>query len=88
MSNLIPFYQVIEQIRKEEKKIAREKVRSANDKIKVERERKEKLEFTMITTLFDKNVSVKNIAKIMEITPKAVESIINKINLLVSKNAK
>lgn len=42
----------------------------------------------MITTLFDKNVSVKNIAKIMEITPKAVESIINKINLLVSKNAK
>lgn len=88
MSNLIPFYQVMEQIRKEEKKIAREKVRSANDKIKVERERKEKLEFTMITTLFDKNVSVKNIAKIMEITPKAVESIINKINLLVSKNAK
>lgn len=88
MSNLIPFYQVIEQIRKEEKKIAREKVRSANDKIKVERERKEKLEFTMITTLFDKNVSVKNIAKIMEITPKAVESIINRINLLVSKNAK
>lgn len=78
----------MEQIRKEEKKIAREKVRSANDKIKVERERKEKLEFTMITTLFDKNVSVKNIAKIMEITPKAVESIINKINLLVSKNAK
>lgn len=88
MSNLIPFYQVMEQIRKEEKKIAREKVRSTNDKIKVERERKEKLEFTMITTLFDKNVSVKNIAKIMEITPKAVESIINKINLLVSKNAK
>lgn len=82
----VPTYQVIEQIRKEEKKIAREKVKSANDKAKaakeetkIERERREKLESTMVTTLLDKGVSIEDIAKIMEIVPKAVEVIINRI---------
>lgn len=87
----VPTYQVVEQIRKEEKKIAREKLalekgktKSAQEKArleqeqrKIEQERREKLELTMVTTLLDKGVSVENIAKIMEITPKAVEKIIN-----------
>ena len=84
----IPTYQVVEQIRKEEKKIARDKVKSANDKTKIERERREKLEFAMVSTLIDKNVSIEDIAKIMEVTPKAVENIVNKFNLLASNKAK
>lgn len=91
----VPTYQVVEQIRKEEKKIARDKVKLANDKTKaakeetkVERERREKLEFAMVSTLIDKNVSIEDIAKIMEVTPKAVESIVNKFNFLASNKAK
>ena len=91
----VPTYQVVEQIRKEEKKIARDKVKLANDKTKaakeetkVERERREKLEFAMVSTLIDKNVSIEDIAKIMEITPKSVESIVNKFNFLASNKAK
>ena len=84
----VPTYQVVEQIRKEEKKIARDKVKLANDKTKIERERREKLEFAMVSTLIDKNVSIEDIAKIMEVTPKAVENIVNKFNLLASNKAK
>ncbi|ORF34842.1 hypothetical protein BGI09_00570 [Snodgrassella alvi] len=84
----VPTYQVVEQIRKEEKKIARDKVKLANDKTKIERERREKLEFAMVSTLIDKNVSIEDIAKIMEVTPKAVESIVNKFNFLASNKAK
>lgn len=84
----VPTYQVVEQIRKEEKKIARDKVKLANDKTKIERERREKLEFAMVSTLIDKNVSIEDIAKIMEITPKSVESIVNKFNFLASNKAK
>ncbi|NUF08515.1 JAB domain-containing protein [Snodgrassella sp. ESL0324] len=84
----VPTYQVVEQIRKEEKKIARDKVKSANDKTKIERARREKLEFAMVSTLIDKNVSIEDIAKIMEVTPKAVESIVNKFNFLASNKAK
>lgn len=84
----VPTYQVVEQIRKEEKKIAKDKVKLANDKTKIERERREKLEFAMVSTLIDKNVSIEDIAKIMEVTPKAVESIVNKFNFLASNKAK
>lgn len=74
----VPTYQVVEQIRQEEKKIARDKVKLANDKTKIERERREKLEFAMVSTLIDKNVSIEDIAKIMKITIREVEKIINK----------
>ena len=70
--------QVIEQIRKEEKRIAKEAIKSANDKTKVERERREKLELAMVTTLLAKNVSIEDIAKIMEITVRQVEGIVGK----------
>ena len=73
----VPTYQVVEQIRKEEKKIARDKVKLANDKTKIERERREKLEFAMVSTLIDKNVSIEDIAKIMEVTPEKIKKIIN-----------
>lgn len=95
----VPTYQVIEQIRKEEKAIAKEKLALVNEKLqsekdktksaqekarlekeqkKLEQARREKLELAMVTTLLDKQVSIEAIAKIMEITPKAVEKIINK----------
>ena len=61
----VPTYQVIEQIRKEEKKIARAKLALEKDKTKVARERLEKRQLTMVTTLLDKSVSIENIAKII-----------------------
>ena len=80
----VPTYQVVEQIRKEEKQIAKEKVKSANDKAKtakeetkIERKRREKLESTMVTILLDKGVSIEDIAKTMEITPQDVRKIIS-----------
>ena len=78
----VPTYQVIEQIRKEEKKIAREKLALEKDKTKAEKERREKLELAMVTALLDKGVSIENIAKIMEITPKQVEKIMVKNNFI------
>jgi len=79
----VPTYQVIEKIRKEEKEIAREKLalekdktKAAREDAKIKKERLEKLQLTMATTLLDKGISIENIAKIMEITPKAVEKII------------
>lgn len=75
----VPTYQVIEKIRKEEKKIAKEKLAVANDKIKAEKERREKAESEkkmLINALLQKDVSIENIAKILEITVKAVEKII------------
>lgn len=63
----VPTYQVVEQIRKEEKKISREK-------IKVEREQKE----TLIVELFNRGVTIDAIAKILDTTPKKIEKIIQK----------
>ena len=88
----VPTYLVIEQIRKEEKRIAKEKIKSAQDKVKIaqkktkeakeaekiEKERREKLELSMVKTLLEKGVEVESIAKIMEMTPKAVGKIIDK----------
>lgn len=81
----VPTYQIVEQIRKEEKKIAKEAIKFEKDKTKaakesekIEKERRKKLELSMVMTLLDKHVSIEDIAKIMEITPKAVEKIIGK----------
>lgn len=88
----VPTYLVIEQIRKEEKRIAKEQIKSAQDKVKIaqkktkeakeaekiEKERREKLELSMVKTLLEKGVEVESIAKIMEMTSKAVEKIISK----------
>ncbi|MBI0103569.1 JAB domain-containing protein [Gilliamella sp. W8145] len=76
----VPTYQVVEQIRKEEKQIAKEKLDLEKNKTKAEKERREKLELVTVKALLDKNVSIEDIAKIMEITPKAVNKVINKIN--------
>ncbi|WP_392564197.1 JAB domain-containing protein [Orbus wheelerorum] len=79
----VPTYQVIEQIRKEEKKIAKEKLAVEKDKTKTAQQKateiKEKADFEkkiLINALLEKDVSIENIAKILEITPKAVEKII------------
>lgn len=88
----VPTYQVVEQIRKEERKIAKEKLaleriktKDAKEKVKLEREqkqiekeRREKLELAMVAALLDKDVAIEDIAKIMDITSKAVEKIIDK----------
>lgn len=109
----VPTYLVIEQIRKEEKRIAKEKLAIERDKTKtakekvrlekdktktaqekareareqakaereakqIEKQRREKLEQTMVNTLLEKGVGIESIAKIMEMTPKAVGKIISK----------
>lgn len=86
----VPTYQVVERIRKEEKLIAKEKLAVANDKVKVaeekakiaklaekkEREQKERL----VQALARKEVSVEQIAIIMEIGVKEVQKILKKKN--------
>ena len=67
----VPTYQVVEQIRKEEKRIAKQK-------LDLEKERREKLEITMVALLLDKGVAIESIAKVMDIPPQKVEKIINK----------
>lgn len=77
----VPTYQVIEKIRKEEKKIAKEKLAVEKDKTKAKQMLLEKAESEkkiLINALLDKDVSIENIAKILEITPKAVQKIIDK----------
>ena len=77
----VPTYQVVEQIRKEEKKIAKEKLELEKNKTKAEKERREKLELATVTALIAKDVSIEDIAKIMDITPKAVEILLNRKSL-------
>ncbi|WP_434778937.1 JAB domain-containing protein [Neisseria sp. Ec49-e6-T10] len=70
----VPTYQVVEQIRKEEKAIAREKLKSEKDKTKAAQEQTKML----ANALLDKGVDVETIAKIMEITPRQVKQIVNR----------
>lgn len=77
----VPTYQVIEQIRKEEKAIARDAVKTAKDIAKAaknetrkERQQKEAL----VIALWEKDVSIEQIAIIMDTTPKLVEKIVSK----------
>lgn len=91
----VPTYQIIESIRKEERKIAREKlelekgktkaakeaVLSAKQETKAEREQRQKSEkmlLSAINFLLEKNVTIEQIAKILEITPQEVEKAIKK----------
>lgn len=78
----VPTYQVIEKSRKEEKKIAKEKLAVANNKIKAEKEQKDAVlaqAEALANALLNKGVDIKTIAKIIEITPKKVEGILVKI---------
>ena len=77
----VPTYQVVEQIRKEEKAIARDVVKTAKDlakaaknETKKERQQKEAL----VLALWQKEVSIEQIAIIMDTTPRLVENIVNK----------
>ncbi|MCO6507154.1 MAG: hypothetical protein J6570_08670, partial [Snodgrassella sp.] len=70
-------YQVVERIRKEEKQIAKEQLAVEKGKTRAEKEKREKLMRATVTALLDKGVSIEDIAKILEITPKALERIIN-----------
>lgn len=84
----MPTYQIIEQIRKEEKRIARKKLglekgktKAAREATKTEREQKPKEQRaekkSMINFLLEKDISVERIAKILDMTPKAVEKTIS-----------
>jgi DNA repair protein RadC len=73
----VPPYQVVERIRKEEKKIAKEQLAVEKNKTKAEKEKRQKLAQATANALLDKGVLIEDIAKILEITPKAVEKIIN-----------
>lgn len=66
----VPTYQVVEQIRKEEQKIARDKTKTVKDKANAEKK-------VLINALLEKQVSIESIAKILEVTPKQVCKIIN-----------
>lgn len=77
----VPTYQVVEQIRKEEKKIARDKLalerdktKDAIDKARLEKEKKE----TLIIELFKRGVLVEDIAKILDSASKEIEKLIKK----------
>nr|WP_303832508.1 JAB domain-containing protein [Snodgrassella alvi] len=77
----VPTYQVVEQIRKEEKAIARDVVKTAKDlakaaknETKKERQQKEAL----VLALWQKEVSIEQIAIIMDTTSRLVENIVNK----------
>nr|WP_279029444.1 JAB domain-containing protein [Snodgrassella alvi] len=77
----VPTYQVVEKIRKEEKAIARDAVKTAKDlakaaknETKKERQQKEAL----VLALWQKEVSIEQIAIIMDTPSKLVENIVNK----------
>ncbi|MDF7670676.1 JAB domain-containing protein [Orbaceae bacterium ESL0721] len=70
----VPTYQIIEKIRKEEKKIAEEKL--AVEKEKTKKAESEKR--ILINALLEKGVSVEDIARIMEITVRRVEGILGR----------
>ncbi|MCO6513571.1 MAG: JAB domain-containing protein [Snodgrassella sp.] len=74
----VPPYQVVERIRKEEKQIAKEQLAVEKSKTRAEKEKREKLMRATVTALLDKGVSIEDIAKILEITPKAMERLVNK----------
>jgi len=84
----VPTYQVIEQIRKEEKAIAKEailtekqKTLTAKQLAKTEREQRqksEKLLFSAINFLLEKEIAVEQIAVILNITSKDVQRILKK----------
>ncbi|PIT13262.1 JAB domain-containing protein [Snodgrassella alvi] len=81
----VPPYQVVERIRKEEKKIAKEqlaveksKTKTARQKAKEIKEKADSEKKALINVLLEKGVSIEDIAKILEITPIAVERLINK----------
>lgn len=64
--------------------VERDKTKTAQDKAKAEKTCREKAENEnkiLIKELLEKDVSVENIAKILGITEKAVEKIINKTKL-------
>ncbi|MCO6517936.1 JAB domain-containing protein [Snodgrassella sp.] len=73
----VPPYQVVERIRKEEKQIAKEQLAVEKNKTRAEKEKREKLIRATVTALLDKGVPIEDITKILEITPKVVERIIN-----------
>lgn len=73
----VPPYQVVERIRKEEKQIAKEQLAVEKSKTRAEKEKREKLIRATVTALLDKGVPIEDITKILEITPKVVERIIN-----------
>lgn len=74
----VPPYQVVERIRKEEKQIAKEQLAVEKGKTRAEKEKREKLMRATVTALLDKGMPIEDIAKILEITPKAMERLVNK----------
>ncbi len=72
----VPTYHVVEQIRKEEKQIAKEAIKSERD----QRKRSDKLLSTAIAMLVEKDIAIEQIAKILEIEQKEIEKILKKKN--------
>ena len=74
----VPTYQIIEQVRKEEKAIAKEAVQSKVKEAKEAEKNARNQATTLALALIEKGVDIESIAKILEITPSDVEKMINK----------
>lgn len=67
----VPTYQVVEQIRKEEKAIAKEAINAV-------KQEKEKILLSSVNFLLSKNIPTEQIAEILGITLKEIEKILKK----------
>lgn len=74
----VPTYQIIEEVRAQERRIAKEALLFEQYKTKQERAQRRKSERVLVRALTEQGVSAENIAKILDVTPKAIEKIINK----------
>lgn len=77
----VPTYQVVEQIRKEERRIARDKLALEKDKTKVAKDKSKELEQQIIAAvhfLKCKEIPIEQIAKILNITVKDIQNILKK----------
>lgn len=77
----VPSYQLVEKIRKEEKAIAKDAIKTAKDSVKIERQEKEKILTSAVRFLLERQLDVGQIARILEVTLKDIESIIKKENI-------
>lgn len=80
----VPTYQVIEQIRKEKKKIIRKAVKTTKEMLKNEWAEKEALIHTLL-----KNISIESITKILNVVLSTqIEKVISNKNIVVSTYGK
>ena len=74
----VPTYQLIEQVRSEEKVIAKDAIKTAKDVAKAEREQRKQAEQKLASAIYflnEKSIPIEQIAAILEITPKRLKKL-------------